>query len=70
MIKMLEWWNRIFGLIFIFGGIYCVLCGYGIFPRNPKDPEKADERHKKYGTIEKIMGFVLMAYGVKDLLGL
>lgn len=66
---MAEWGDRLTGLIFMLGGVYCVLCGYHVLPRNPKDPEKAQLRHKKYSKVEKIMGFILIVYGILELIG-
>jgi len=65
-----QWGDRLTGLIFILIGIYLLLCGYRILPWKPKNADKAEVHYRKYGRIEKIIGFVIICYGIKELLGL
>jgi hypothetical protein len=57
------------GLISIFGGIYGLLIAYRVVPRKPKDPEKMESWHRKFGKMMKILILFLIAYGLLELFG-
>jgi hypothetical protein len=56
------------GLIPIFGGIYGLLIAYRVVPRKPRDPEKMDLWHRKFGTIIKVLSPLLIGFGLLELL--
>jgi hypothetical protein len=58
------------GLIPIFGGIYGLLLGYRVVPRQPKDPEKMELWHRKFGTMIKVLSPFLIGFGLLELFGL
>ncbi|MCF7936886.1 MAG: hypothetical protein K9L28_11150 [Synergistales bacterium] len=66
---MLAFLNDWFGVFPIIAGIHGLLMAYGVLPRNPGDLEKARRWRRKYGRLMKIVGPVLIGYGVVDLLG-
>jgi hypothetical protein len=66
MHELYEKWN---GLIPILGGIYGLLLAYRVVPRKPKDPEKMELWHRKYGKLIKILSPFLIIFGILELLG-
>jgi len=58
------------GLIPVIGGIYGVLMAYRIIPKEPKDPERYDLWHRKFGKMMKILSPVLILFGIMELLGI
>jgi len=57
------------GLFGIIVGIYGLLLAYRVVPRNPKDPEKMELWHRKFGKIMKIVSPCLIIFGILRLLG-
>ncbi len=57
------------GLIPIFGGIYGLLIAYRVIPRNPRDPEKMELWHRKFGKMIKVLSPFLIGYGILELFG-
>ena len=57
------------GLIGIIAGIYGLLLAYRVVPRNPKDPEKMELWHRKFGKMMKIVSPCLIVFGILKLLG-
>jgi hypothetical protein len=57
------------GLIPMLGGIYGLLLAYRVVPRHPKDPEKMELWLRKFGKLIKILGLVLIAFGLLEFLG-
>ena len=57
------------GIIIILGCIYCLLIAYRILPRNPKDPERQELLHRKFGKIMKILAPTTIAVGILELIG-
>ncbi len=66
MLELYDTWN---GLIPIFVGIYGLLLAYRVLPRKPKDPEKMDLWHRKFGKMMKIISPFLIIFGILLLLG-
>lgn len=62
----MNWWE----LIIILGGIYLTLMAYGVVPVFPKDPERAKLWHKKFGKLSKILGPLMIIWGIVKLLGI
>ena len=60
---------KISALIPIFGGIYGLLLAYRVIPRKPKDPEKMELWHRKFGKVMKILSPVLIGFGLLELFG-
>ncbi len=58
------------GLIPIVGGMIMILFANGTFPKNPKDPEKMKKRRKKYRPVVKILGPLVVLFGVLQLIGI
>jgi len=58
------------GLIPIFGGIYGLLLAYRVLPRHPKDPEKMELWHRKFGKLMKVLSPCLIGFGILQLVGL
>ena len=58
--ELYDQWN---GLLMLAFGIYALLMGYGILPRNPKDPEKIKIWRMKFGKMMKICGYILVVLG-------
>ncbi len=54
-------------LITILGGLYLTLLAYRIIPKKPKDPEKFELWHKKFGKLLKILGPFLILWGILKL---
>jgi hypothetical protein len=57
------------GLIPILGGIYGLLIAYRVVPRKPKDPEKMELWHRKFGKMIKVLSPFLIGFGLLELLG-
>ena len=55
------------GLIPIFGGIYGLLIAYRVVPSKPKDPEKMELWHRKFGTMMKLLCPFLIGFGLLEL---
>ena len=66
---MFELYERWKGLIPIIGGIYGLLLAYRVLPRKPKDPEKMELWHRKFGKMMKILCPCIIVFGVLILLG-
>ena len=58
------------GLIPIAGGIVIILFANGTLPKNPKNPEKLEAWRKKFGPAIKILGPVVIIFGILQLLGI
>ena len=58
------------GLIPVIGGIYGVLLAYRIIPKKPKDPERYELWHRKFGKKMKILSPFLIVFGILELLGI
>jgi len=58
------------GLIPILGGIYGLLLAYRVLPRHPKDPEKMELWHRKFGKLMKVLSPCLIGFGLLQLLGI
>jgi hypothetical protein len=57
------------GLIPILGGTYGLLLAYRIVPRKPRDPEKMELWHRKFGTMIKALSPFLIGFGLLELFG-
>jgi len=57
------------GLIPIFGGIYGYLLANGTLPKQPKKPEEMELWRKKFGPMMKVLGPLLVGFGLLQLLG-
>ena len=66
MLELYDKWN---GLIPLLGGICGLLLAYRILPWWPKDPEKMELWHRKFGKMMKILCPFLVVYGILLLLG-
>jgi len=66
---MFEFYDKWSGLIALLGGIYGLLLAYRVVPRNPKDPEKMELWHRKFGKMMKIVSPCLIVFGILELLG-
>jgi hypothetical protein len=58
------------GLIPILVGIYGLLLAYRVLPRRPKNPEKMELWHRKFGKLLKVLSPLLIVYGLLQLLGI
>ncbi|MFA5795260.1 MAG: hypothetical protein WC980_09405 [Candidatus Brocadiia bacterium] len=58
------------GLIPFLGGIYGLLLAYRVIPRKPKDPEKMELWHKKFGKLMKILSPILIIMGILECFNL
>ncbi len=58
------------GLISIFGGIYVTLLAYRVIRKNPKDPDRMEVWHRKFGKIMKILGPIVIGGGILQFFGL
>jgi hypothetical protein len=65
---MFEVYDKWHGLIPIVGGIYGLLLAYRVMPRKPKDPEKLELWHRKFGKMMKILCPFLIIFGILELL--
>lgn len=66
---MLESYDKWSGLIPLLIGIYILLFAYRVVPRKPKDPERMELWHRKFGVIMKIVSLYLIIRGILALLG-
>ncbi len=66
---MFEFFERWQGIIIVLGGIYGLLRAYRILPRNPKNPEKVELWHCKFGKLIKILSPIVIVFGILLLLG-
>ncbi len=66
---MLDTYDQWSGLIPILCGIYGLLLAYRVVPRKPKDPEKMDLWHRKFGKPMKIASPFFIIFGILELLG-
>jgi len=66
---MLELYDKWSGLIPLLCGIYGLLLVYRVVPRKPKDPEKMELWHRKFGKMMKILSPFLIIFGILELLG-
>jgi hypothetical protein len=66
MFQLYEQWK---GLIPILGGIYGLLLAYRVLPSHPKDPEKMELWHRKFGKMMKILCPIIIVFGVLQILG-
>ena len=57
------------GLIPILGGIYGLLLAYRVVPRKPRDPEKMELWHRKFGTMIKVLSPFVIGFGLLELFG-
>jgi hypothetical protein len=57
------------GLISIFGGTYGLLLAYRVIPRKPRNPEKMELWHRKFGTVIKILSPFLIGFGLLKFFG-
>jgi hypothetical protein len=57
------------GLIPIFAGIYGLLLAYRVVPRKPRNPEKMELWHRKFGTMIKILCPFLIGFGLLEFFG-
>lgn len=56
------------GLVSIIVGVYGLLLAYRVVPRRPKDPEKMELWHRKFGKIMKISSSCIIVFGILKLL--
>ena len=61
--------TRLDGLIPIFGGIYGLLLAYRVVHRKPRNPEKMELWHRKFGTLIKILSPLLIGFGLLEFFG-
>ncbi len=66
---MLQLYDKCTGLIPLLGGVYGLLLAYRVLPRQPKDPEKLELWHRKFGPMMKVLGPALIVFGLLELLG-
>lgn len=57
------------GLIPVLGGIYGYLLANGTLPKNPKKPVEMEVWRKKFGPMMKILGPLLVFFGIIQLSG-
>lgn len=57
------------GLIPIFGGVYGLLLAYRVVPRKPKDREKMELWHRKFGKMMKVLSPLLICFGLLQFFG-
>ncbi len=58
------------GLIPICGGVFGLLLAFRVLPRNPKDPEKMELWHRKFGGMMKVLSPLLIGFGILELFGM
>ncbi|MGP8050425.1 MAG: hypothetical protein ACLPYB_07405 [Desulfobaccales bacterium] len=61
--------GKLDGLLLILLGIYLLLLVYRVVPRQPKDPEKLELWHRKFGKMMKVLAPFLIGYGLLRLFG-
>ena len=66
---MFEFWDNWSWLIPVLGGTYCLLVAYRILPRKPKNPERMELWHRKFGKLMKILSPLIILFGLLELLG-
>ena len=57
------------GLIPILGGVYLTLMAHRVIPRKPNDPEKMELWHRKFGKMSKVLGPLLVGFGLLEFFG-
>jgi hypothetical protein len=57
------------GIIAIWCGIYGLLFSYRILPRNPKDPERTELIHRKFGKLMRILYPIIILFGILHIFG-
>ena len=57
------------GIIPIVGGVLIILVVQGVIPKNPRDPQKLAAWRKKFGPTIKILGPIVIVFGLLQLLG-
>ncbi len=62
--------GKLDGLLLILVGIYLLLLVYRVVPRQPKDPEKLELWHRKFGRLMKVLAPFLIGYGLLRLFGI
>ena len=55
------------GLIPIVGGVYGLLLEFRLIPKDPKDPERLELWHRKFGTLMKLISPPLIGFGILTL---
>lgn len=60
-------WN---GLIPLFGGIYVSLIAFKVINPNKKNPEKMEIWHKRFGPMMKVIGPLVVLFGIITLTGM
>ena len=60
---------KLSGLIAVFGGVYLTLMAHRVVPRKPKDPEKMELWHRKFGKMSKVLGPLLVGFGLLEFFG-
>ena len=58
------------GLIPVGGGVVMILYANGTIPQNPKNPEKLEAWRKKFGPAVKILGLIVILFGILQVLGI
>jgi hypothetical protein len=56
------------GLIPLLAGVYCLLVVFGVV-RASKNPESNEVWLRKYGTLMKILGPIMILFGLAELFG-
>jgi hypothetical protein len=59
---------NITGLISVIGGIYCLLVAFRVVPVS-KNPEANELWLRKFGTLMKILGPIVILFGLAELFG-
>ena len=57
------------GLIPIFCGVYGLLLAYRVIPKKPKDPERLELWHRKFGRMMKFLSPFIIVFGLLELFG-
>jgi hypothetical protein len=63
-----EFLDKLSGIVFVLGGIYALLLAYRVLPANPKDPERAELWHRKFGKMVKVLAPIVILAGILLLL--
>ncbi len=63
-------WSGLDGLIPIVLGAYVYLMAIGKIPRHPKDPEKMELWRQKFGPMMKILGPLVILFGILKVAGI
>jgi hypothetical protein len=56
------------GLIPLLGGVYCLLVAFRVV-RASKNPDSNELWLRKYGTLMKILGPIIILFGLAELFG-